>query len=37
MRIGGPTAVVKRKDIQPARITVCIVVCMQAERVVDAL
>ena len=31
MRIGGPTAVVKRKDFQPARITVCIVVCIPHE------
>jgi glycosyltransferase involved in cell wall biosynthesis len=28
MRIGGPPAVVKRKDFHAARVTVCIVVCI---------
>ena len=31
MRIGGSPAVVKRKDFCPARVTVCIVVCIPHE------
>jgi len=31
MRLGGPSVVVNRRDFRPARVTVCIVVCIPHE------